>query len=103
MKRVEGIVEILEAFDLTGSYRAAAELASCSHHTVAPYVRMRATKAMPAFWFLDASWSSTTSNTTRLRPNACNTQGSSCPLTKGCQRTDSGHGNVDGGGHEPGR
>lgn len=30
MKRAEGIVEILEAFDLTGSYRAAAELAGCS-------------------------------------------------------------------------
>ena len=27
MKRAEGIVEILEAFDLTGSFRAAAELA----------------------------------------------------------------------------
>ena len=42
MKRAEGIVEILEAFDLTGSYRAAAELAGCSHHTVARYVRLRA-------------------------------------------------------------
>ncbi len=42
MKRAEGIVEILEAFDLTGSYRAAAELAGCSHHTVARYVRFRA-------------------------------------------------------------
>jgi len=38
----EGIVENLEAFDLTGSYRAAAELAGCSHHTVARYVRLRA-------------------------------------------------------------
>lgn len=28
-------MEILEAFDLTGSYRAAAELAGCDHHTVA--------------------------------------------------------------------
>ena len=42
MKRSEGIVEILEAFDLAGSYRAAAELAGCSHHTVARYVRLRA-------------------------------------------------------------
>lgn len=42
MKRAEGIVEILEAFDLTGSFRAAAELAGCSHHTVARYVRLRA-------------------------------------------------------------
>jgi transposase len=42
LKRSEGIVEILEAFDLAGSYRAAAELAGCSHHTVARYVRLRA-------------------------------------------------------------
>jgi hypothetical protein len=42
LKRAEGIVEILEAFDLTGSFRAAAELAGCSHHTVARYVRLRA-------------------------------------------------------------
>ena len=42
MKKAEGIVEILEAFDLAGSYRAAAELAGCSHHTIARYVRLRA-------------------------------------------------------------
>jgi hypothetical protein len=35
------IVEILEAYDLTGSYRAAAELAGCDHHTVARYVKLR--------------------------------------------------------------
>lgn len=35
-------MEILEAYDLTGSFRAAAELAGCDHHTVARYVRMRA-------------------------------------------------------------
>jgi hypothetical protein len=34
-------VEILEAYDLTGSYRAAAELVGCDHHTVARYVRLR--------------------------------------------------------------
>ena len=28
-------MEILEAYDLTGSLRDAAELAGCSHHTVA--------------------------------------------------------------------
>jgi len=28
-------MEILGAFDLTGSYRNAGELAGCSHHTVA--------------------------------------------------------------------
>lgn len=35
------VVEILEAYDLTGSYRAAAELAGCSHSTVARYVAAR--------------------------------------------------------------
>src|SRR3954467_3316049 len=34
-------MEILEAFDLTGSYRAAAGLAGCDHHTVARYVALR--------------------------------------------------------------
>lgn len=34
-------MEILEAYDLTGSYRAAAELAGCDHHTVARYVGQR--------------------------------------------------------------
>ena len=32
---------MLEAFDLTGSLRDAAELAGCSHHTVARYVAAR--------------------------------------------------------------
>src|SRR6266536_1340495 len=35
-------VEILEAFDLTGSLRAASELVGCSPNTVARYVRRRA-------------------------------------------------------------
>jgi len=34
-------MEILEAFDLTGSLRDAGELAGCSHHTVARYVVAR--------------------------------------------------------------
>jgi hypothetical protein len=34
-------MEILEAFDLTGSFRDAGELAGCSHHTVAAYVAKR--------------------------------------------------------------
>ena len=42
MKSAEEIMEILEAFDLTGSCRDAAVLAGCSHHTVAQYVRARA-------------------------------------------------------------
>src|SRR5207302_4256282 len=34
-------MEILEAFDLTRSYRAAAQLAGCDHKTVAHYVERR--------------------------------------------------------------
>jgi hypothetical protein len=34
-------MEILEAYDLTGSLRDAAELAGCSHHTVAAHVAAR--------------------------------------------------------------
>ena len=34
-------MEILEAYDLTGSFRDAAELAGCSHHTVAAHVEAR--------------------------------------------------------------
>ena len=41
MKSAEEIMEILEAFDLTGSLRDAGELAGCSHHTVARYVAAR--------------------------------------------------------------
>ena len=41
MKSAEEIMEILDAYDLTGSFRDAAELAGCSHHTVARYVADR--------------------------------------------------------------
>src|SRR5215475_7964793 len=41
LKSTEEIMEILEAYDLTGSLRDAAELAGCSHHTVAGYVQSR--------------------------------------------------------------
>jgi len=41
VKSVEEIMEILEAYDLTGSLRDAAELAGCSHHTVAGYAAAR--------------------------------------------------------------
>ncbi len=34
-------MEILDAYDLTGSFRDAAELAGCSHHTVAAHVAAR--------------------------------------------------------------
>src|SRR5580704_17576060 len=41
MKSDEEIMEILEAFDLTQSYRDAAQLAGCSPNTVAHYVKAR--------------------------------------------------------------
>jgi hypothetical protein len=41
LKSAEEIMEILDAYDLTGSLRDAAELAGCSHHTVARYVAER--------------------------------------------------------------
>jgi hypothetical protein len=41
VKSAEEIMQILEAYDLTGSLRDAGELAGCSHHTVARYVRLR--------------------------------------------------------------
>ena len=47
MKSREEIMEILEAFDLTGSYRDAAELAGCSHHTVAAWVAKREAGQLP--------------------------------------------------------
>ena len=42
MKSAEEIMEILNAYDLTGSLRDAGELAGCSHHTVKHYVERRA-------------------------------------------------------------
>ena len=41
MKKAEEVMEILEAFDLTGSLRGAAELAGCDHKTVAHWVAAR--------------------------------------------------------------
>ena len=37
-------MEILDAYDLTGSFRDAAELAGCSHHTVKRYVERPASR-----------------------------------------------------------
>ncbi len=42
MKNSREIMEILEAYDPTGTYRAAAELTGLDHHTVARHVKMRA-------------------------------------------------------------
>lgn len=47
MKSREEIMEILEAFDLTKSFRGAGELAGCSHHTVAHWVERRDAGALP--------------------------------------------------------
>src|SRR5438093_15606 len=41
MKADEEIMNMLEAYDLCGSFRLAAELAGCDHHTVARYVTLR--------------------------------------------------------------
>ena len=50
MKKPEEVMEILEAYDLTGSLRGAAALVGCDHKTVAYWVRMReeAGGALPA-------------------------------------------------------
>ena len=37
----EKIMEVLEAYDLTGSYRSAAQLCGVDHHTVPRYVKAR--------------------------------------------------------------
>jgi len=42
LKSAEEIMEILNAYDLTGSLRDAGELAGCSHRTVKRYVERRA-------------------------------------------------------------
>ena len=47
LKSYEEIMEILEAFALTNSYRAAGELVGCSHHTVEHWVTMRARGLLP--------------------------------------------------------
>lgn len=47
MKSYEEVMEILEAFDLTGSYRDAAVLAGCSHHTVKAWVTRRDDGGLP--------------------------------------------------------
>jgi len=47
LKSYEEIMEILEAFALTNSYRAAGVLAGCSHHTVEHWVTMRDNGLLP--------------------------------------------------------
>lgn len=41
MKKAEEVMEILEAFDLAGTLRGAAELTGCDHKTVAHWVAAR--------------------------------------------------------------
>jgi hypothetical protein len=48
MKRSKEIVEIVEAYDLTGRCRAAAKLTGCDRHTVAPYVPLLDAGQVPA-------------------------------------------------------
>ena len=48
MKSDGEIMEILNAYDLTGSYRAAGELCGCSHHTVQKAVEDRDRGLAPA-------------------------------------------------------
>jgi len=48
VKSDEEIMELLEAFDLVGSYRGAGELAGADHHTVARYVALRDAGRAPA-------------------------------------------------------
>ena len=45
MKDAAETMKILSAYDLTKSLRGAAELAGCSHHTVARLVRARTSRA----------------------------------------------------------
>ena len=46
MKSAEEIMNMLEAFDLTGSLRDAGELSGVSHHTVGRYVAAREAGAL---------------------------------------------------------
>ena len=48
MKSDGELMEILNAYDLTGSYRAAAQLCGCSHHTVKKAVADRDAGLPPA-------------------------------------------------------
>src|SRR4051794_1373579 len=47
LKTNEEIMEILEAYDLTGGLRAAAALAGCDHKTVGHYVALREAGHVP--------------------------------------------------------
>ena len=47
MKKPEEVMEILEAYELSGSLRGAALLAGCDHKTVAHWVRQRELGLVP--------------------------------------------------------
>lgn len=55
LKDAGEIMNILEAFDLVGSYRGAAELAGCDHHTVKHYVQRRDAGLAPGDGLVRAS------------------------------------------------
>jgi hypothetical protein len=50
VKSAEEIMQILEAFDLTRSFRDAGELVGCDNKTVAHWVARRDAGAMSAGW-----------------------------------------------------
>jgi hypothetical protein len=91
-------MEILEAFDLTGSYRAAAELAGCDHHTVARYVALREAGQSPVEREHRARPIDDTCP--RLRSSWCGPTARSAPMwfTDGFRRWDSPVGNARHGG-----
>ena len=47
MKKPEEVMEILEAYDLAGTLRGAAQLAGCDHKTVAHWVAQREQGLVP--------------------------------------------------------
>ncbi len=73
--------EIVDAYDLTGSFRDVGELADCSHHKVKRYVAAR-----EAVGQIDSP---------AVRPQLVGVPGrrpverSTCPLTGRCRRTTS--------------
>jgi hypothetical protein len=81
MKRSEEVMEILEAYDVTGSLRGAAALAGCDHKTVAHWVRAReeaggglpvAVRARPQVdWFASKidEWATARSAAATARPS----------------------------------
>jgi hypothetical protein len=62
VKHAGAIMRIFEAFDLVGSYRGAAELAGCDHHTVNHYAQRRDAGLAPDVGLVRARSSTTTAS-----------------------------------------